>query len=144
MVTAEWIAPPKASAAAKLASKWILVISEQSVIRDLLERFFQIDGHFVSTAAGGGEGLDRARTLPVDLIVLDSDLCRSAAIRAQLKTEKATRNVPVLWIGARSPKSYIPPPPIADTDRLLTLPFTFLQVRETANHMLGWPGERGS
>ena len=124
-------------AKANPASKWILVISGQEVIRDLLERFFQIDGHFVSTAAFGSEGLDKATKLPVDLIVLDNDLAASSALRGRFKAEAATSHLPVLWVGSRLSKNDSRPAAIADTDCMLTLPFSYSQMREASNRLLG-------
>ena len=130
-------APQTYRTEAKRASKRILVISGQAVIRDLLERFFQIDGHFVSTAADGEEGISRAKSLPVDLIVLDNGLPTSGTVRAQLRAEAATAHLPVLWVGARLPRldfEFLTP---ADADDVLPMPFSFVQMRETANRLLG-------
>jgi hypothetical protein len=40
MATAERAAPPSVPAAAEPASKWILVTSGYSIVRDILKRFF--------------------------------------------------------------------------------------------------------
>ncbi len=93
----------------------------------------------MSTAADGDEGLSRAKTLPVDLIVLDGGLAMSGVVRRRLNAEAATSDVPVLWVGAPSPRMDFPPQPIADADRTLTLPFSFVQMRETANELLSLP-----
>lgn len=124
-------------AKANAASKWILVISGQPIIRDLLERFFQVDGHFVSTAAYGSEGLDKATILPVDLIVLDHELFLADTVRTRLKAEAATAHLPVLWIGNGHSRQDGQPPALAATDSHLTLPFSYSQMRETANRLLG-------
>ena len=128
--------PPYMTIEVKASSKWILVVSEQSVIRDVVERFFKIDGHFVSTAVDGDEGLIRARSLPIDLVVLDSDLSLSSTIRDQLKSDEPTAHLPVLWVGVQPSVRDFRPGAVTETDGLLTYPFSFAQMREAANHLL--------
>jgi CheY-like chemotaxis protein len=136
--TDELIAPPhEFPMKSDSASKRILVISALAVIRDLLEQFLQINGHHVSTSSDGVEGLAKAKALPVDLIVLDSDLPESSVIRARFKTEAATSHLPVLWVGTRCSKENFEPPATEDTDGVLSMPFTYLQIRQAVSRLLG-------
>src|SRR5579862_6273517 len=85
------------------ASRRILVVSAEAVIRDLLERFLEIDGHQIFAAADRSDALAAANALAVDLVVLDSDLQQSSRVRSQLLADKATSHLPVLWVGTRHP-----------------------------------------
>jgi DNA-binding response OmpR family regulator len=130
-----------ATAKAASTAKWILVIDDQPTIRDILERFLQIDGHFVSTAADGAEGLARARSLPIDLIVLDLDLPASGGFEVceKLKSEAATACIPVLFISTRLTARNLPTIATAGVDGFLAMPFSLAEVRQSINRLLGLP-----
>jgi CheY-like chemotaxis protein len=117
------------------ASRRILVLSAEPVVRDLLERFLEIDGHQISVAADRSEGA--AKALLVDLIVLDSDLAESGKIRAQFTTDPATSHLPVLWVGTRRSKENFEPPATSGTDNVLPMPFTFSQISQAVSRLLG-------
>jgi DNA-binding response OmpR family regulator len=117
------------------ASRRILVLSAEPVIRDLLERFLEIDGHQISVAADRSEGA--AKALSVDLIVLDSDLAESGEVRAQFKADTATSHLPVLWVGTRRSKENFEPPAATGTDSVLPMPFTFSQISQAVSRLLG-------
>ena len=118
-------------------TKWVLVINHERTIRDVLEQFLCVDGHFVLTAAECAEGLDKARLMPVSLVVLDVDLPMSngMTIRDRFKSEAFTARLPLLLISSRLPKHELHKM-AAGTDGFLTMPFTFLEVRESVNRLL--------
>jgi CheY-like chemotaxis protein len=117
------------------ASKRILVMSAEPVVRDLLERFLEIDGRIISVAADRSEGA--AKALSVDLIVLDSDLAESGKVRAQFRADTATSHLPVLWVGTRRSKENFEPPAATGTDSVLPMPFTFSQISHAVSRLLG-------
>jgi adenylate cyclase len=121
------------------APKWMLVIADQPTLRDILERFLQAAGHFVSTAADGLEGLDKARSLPIDLIVLDLDLTASGGFEvcAKLKSEAVTADIPVLFISTRLTVLDLSKLAVAGGDGFLAMPFSLAEVRQTVNRLLG-------
>lgn len=123
------------------AGKWILVVDDQAVMRDILERFLQAGGHFVSTAAGSEEGLAKAQLLPIDLVVLDLDMAASGGFQlaAKLKSDPATSCLPVLFIGARCKAEDLRRIAAAGTDGFLAVPFSFSDVRRMVNGLLGLP-----
>jgi len=124
--------------AAPKKKKWVLVIDDQSTIRDVLDRFLRGGGYFVLTAADCEEGLGKARLLPVSLVILDVDLLGAdgAALRAELKSDAATAHVPALLVSSKLPKRDLQK--IADErDGILTMPFSLKDVLETVNRLIG-------
>ncbi|HTQ31680.1 MAG TPA: response regulator [Opitutaceae bacterium] len=117
------------------AGKWILIVGDQPVLRDILERFFQAAGHFVSTAADSREGLAKAHMLPIDLIVLDLDMAGSFALAVKLKNEPATARVPRLLISARLKPHDLAKIPGAEPDLFLSVPFSLADVRRLLKGM---------
>jgi len=78
----------------------ILVIDDDQDSRDLLRRTLESDGHHVTTAAGGKEGLELARKIQPSLITLDvmmPDLDGWAVLK-ELKTDPDLRDVPVMMV----------------------------------------------
>lgn len=119
------------------ASKRILVVSAEAVIRDLLERFLEINGHQISAAANRSDALAVAKALAVDLVVLDSDLLQSNRVRSQLLADKATSHLPVLWVGTRHSTDDFGAASPAGMDGVLPMPFTFRQIKEAVTLLLG-------
>ncbi|GMV14193.1 MAG: response regulator [Myxococcales bacterium] len=82
----------------------VLVIEDEHDIQDVLEYNLRAAGFDVLKATQGGEGLRMARESRPDLVLLDlmlpdtsgMDVCRS------LKSEAATRRVPVVMVTARN------------------------------------------
>lgn len=78
----------------------ILIVDDSPTIATMFERIFGREGHEVATATDGVRGLELARALRPDLMVLDNllpglngfDLCRT------LKEDLATRSIKVLLL----------------------------------------------
>lgn len=78
----------------------ILIIEDESSLRETLAYRFQQEGYEVKTSANGGSGLDLARTWQPDLLLLDVmlpgldgfEICRRL---------KAESNLPILLVTAR-------------------------------------------
>ncbi len=129
--------PALAKAGPPPTGKWILVVDDQPVMRDILEQFLRAGGHFVSTAAGSDEGLAKARSLPVDLVVLDLDMAASDGFRlaARLKDERGS--LPVLFISARHKPHDLGKIGLKDAGGFLGVPFSLAEVRVTVARLLG-------
>ncbi|HWZ94816.1 MAG TPA: response regulator [Opitutaceae bacterium] len=120
-----------------MEKKYILVISDQPVICDVLRRLLAIDGNFVLTASDCDEGLVAARLFPFNLIVLDMDLDKSSsdAARAKLKHEAVTVHLPVVLISARLPARDLQKSD-ASTETLFSMPFSLTEIRDAVNRLL--------
>ena len=85
-----------------MARNRILIVDDEPAIVRALSSILRARNFLVSTASGGVEGLEKARSERPDLILLDVlmsdingyDVCR------QLKSDRATKNVPVIMISA--------------------------------------------
>ena len=49
----------------------VLIIDDDPQVRDLLTQVMEEEGHTVATACNGEEGMNRYRTQPADLVILD-------------------------------------------------------------------------
>jgi CheY-like chemotaxis protein len=84
------------------APKKILLVDDNKEVRELLALFIKNLGYTVFEAATGWESVNRASTTNPDLIMIDLALPGMSGDEATtcLKTNPATRNIPVLIITA--------------------------------------------
>jgi GAF domain-containing protein/CheY-like chemotaxis protein len=78
----------------------VLVIDDETAVRDLMQRFLAREGFRVVTAAGGEEGLRQARELRPDAITLDVMMpgMDGWAVLSALKADPDTADIPVVML----------------------------------------------
>lgn len=83
---------------AKKAS--ILLIEDEEMIATMYRTKFSMEGQTITTAADGAEGLEKAKTLKPDIILLDIILPKldGFAVLRELKKDPATKDIPVLLL----------------------------------------------
>jgi len=87
--------PPAQSGVCK-----ILVIDDDPVVRELLQRFLTREGFYVASAANGVEGLNLARSQQPDAITLDVLMpgMDGWTVLSTLKADPATADIPVIML----------------------------------------------
>ncbi|MDC7239098.1 MAG: response regulator transcription factor [Spirochaetales bacterium] len=82
----------------------ILIIEDESDIRELISFNLEMSGYEVATAADGEEGLEKASRGGMDLIILDIMLpgIDGYQVCKYLKKDIETRDIPVLMLTARA------------------------------------------
>jgi two-component system phosphate regulon response regulator PhoB len=92
---------------ARAASKTVLAVEDDQAIRELLEHNLSREGYTVESAEDGRQGLQLARTKLPDLIILDLMLPEMNGVEVcrELRADRATREIPVLMLTARSEES---------------------------------------
>ena len=78
----------------------MLVIDDEAAVRDLMQRFLTREGFHVVVAAGGEEGLRRARELRPDAITLDVMMpgMDGWAVLSALKGDPSVADIPVIML----------------------------------------------
>jgi GAF domain-containing protein/DNA-binding response OmpR family regulator len=78
----------------------VLVIDDEAAVRDLMQRFLTKEGFRVVPAAGGDEGLRRARELRPDAITLDVMMpgMDGWAVLSALKADPDVADIPVIML----------------------------------------------
>lgn len=71
-------------------SKRILLVEDEFFIRDLYERYLTKNGYEVISAIDGQDGLDKALSNPVDLILLDIMMPKMTGIEVLGKIKEDT------------------------------------------------------
>lgn len=122
-------------------AKSILVVDDQRELR-LLIRLSLLTLGRVETAGSSAETMDRVRTDPPGLIVLDVslgqesglDLCRI------LKSDPATRAIRILLLSAHGNQADVAAGLAAGADRYMLKPFSPRELLEAAGQLLGDEG----
>lgn len=88
----------------RLAAARILLVEDMEIVADSIAQFLEEQGHAVSRATSGREGLRLAREQSPDLVVLDIGLpdIDGISLCRELKSQARTRAIPVLMLTART------------------------------------------
>jgi CheY-like chemotaxis protein len=81
----------------------ILVVEDQDSIRRMIEALVQARGYQVTAVSSGAKAIDVAMTDPPDMVLLDLNLpgqYDGFDVCQRLRSDPATRNVPVVIISA--------------------------------------------
>ena len=115
----------------------ILIIDDEYSITEVLEAAFSDVGHDVISAMNGGQGLERLRQHPPDLVLLDlmMPIMDGAAMLKIMRADKALRDIPVIIM------SSLPEAAIGDAEKglytaFLRKPFKLGTVLELAGLVL--------
>jgi DNA-binding response OmpR family regulator len=92
--------PAVATPAARAAHRHVLVIEDDAGMVALLRSWLEPEGYTVSSAPNGKEGLDMARALMPDAVLLDVLLpdIDGWDVLQQLRLERRTRDIPILVV----------------------------------------------
>jgi two-component system, OmpR family, phosphate regulon response regulator PhoB len=115
----------------------ILLVEDEPVIRELVQSMLADDGVEVQAASNGPEGLRLARTSRYDLILLDVMLPEldGITICRLLKSEPATRGMPLYMLTAMAKKADIENALRAGADGYIQKPFKGKELIELVQHL---------
>jgi adenylate cyclase len=84
----------------------ILVVDDSAAVRHLVMDCLRRQGFRVTGAVDGGDGLEKARAAPPDLVLTDYDMPRKNGFElvVDLRRDPRTRDVPIVMLTARDTK----------------------------------------
>jgi DNA-binding response OmpR family regulator len=134
-------APPGARSAN--ASLNILVVDDESDLREMLTRSFSREGHRVMAVADGRAAIDRASTDHFDIILLDVALGPGPDGYEVCRTLRARRNVvPIIMLTALDSEADAVLGLEAGADDYVTKPFGLAELRSRIRAVLRRSGTR--
>ena len=105
----------------------------------LLERGLKREGHIITLAADGSEGLDMALSHPFDVVILDVMLPVMDGFKVARKLRETGYQTPILMLTARDAPTDIVTGLDTGADDYLTKPFSFdellARVRAVPRHV---------
>jgi two-component system, OmpR family, response regulator RegX3 len=121
----------------------ILVVDDESDLREMLTRSFSREGHRVQAVADGIEALDRAGTEALDIILLDVALGPGPDGYEVCRTLRARRNmVPIIMLTALDSEADAVLGLEAGADDYVTKPFGLAELRSRIRAVLRRAGTR--
>jgi two-component system response regulator PhoP len=79
----------------------VLIIEDETLLREQLRVRLKAEGHVVDTAADGEEGLYAGREYPIDIAVIDLGLPKLSGIEVIRSLRAAGKDFPILILTAR-------------------------------------------
>ena len=82
----------------------VLIVEDEEHIRDVLEYNLKFDGFEVHLAANGRDALEIARTVQIDVVLLDWMMPDMDGLKVlyELKQDPKTQNIPVFMLTAKA------------------------------------------
>jgi CheY-like chemotaxis protein len=121
-----------------MAPATVLVVDDDPVILKLLEVNFEMEGFSVVRAADGAEGLERAREVLPDIVVLDVMMPRMTGyeVAKALREDESTAKIPIIFVTARAQSSDVERGMELGVDDYVTKPFDPLDLIARVNILL--------
>ena len=121
--------------------KKILIVDDQSEVRELVEVTLRIGPYEILQASSGDEALTITRSERPDLVLLDVMMPNSSVdgfeVCRQIKSDPAMRNISVVMITARGQEADMEIGRQAGADDYFTKPFSPLQLMNKVEEILG-------
>ncbi len=125
------------------ASLGILVVDDESDLREMLSRSFTREGHRVTAVADGRAAIDRASTAHFDIVLLDVALGPGPDGYEVCRTLRARRNVvPIIMLTALDSEADAVLGLEAGADDYVTKPFGLAELRSRIRAVLRRAGSR--
>jgi excisionase family DNA binding protein len=134
-------APPAAAAAPRAASERprILVVDDESSIRDLLAKTLALAEYDVDTAPDGRSALERLRLYPYDLLIADLKMPGIDGLTVIREAKRLKVDLPVIIITGYSTETAAIEAVNLGVSGYLTKPFRVPQVLAAAAKAIGEP-----
>jgi DNA-binding response OmpR family regulator len=124
----------------------VLVIDDEPDVLMLCRVNLQLAGHEVIEASNGKAGLELARTLEPEVVVLDVMLPKmdGLTVLSDLAASEATRDIPVIMLTAKTQLEDRRKAWRAGCAEYLTKPFSPIELVELVGHARGMSSEERS
>lgn len=118
----------------------ILVIDDDEAVRWIIRRTMEAEGHVVSEAANGFDGLLRFAAAPADLVITDILMPEREGIETIIELRRGHPELPILAISGGSPiterDGLLASADLLGATEVLPKPFELTQLRATVRALL--------
>jgi two-component system alkaline phosphatase synthesis response regulator PhoP len=116
----------------------VLVIDDEDYLVDLIATTLESEGYQVYLAYNGRDGLERARSAKIDLIITDIMMpyLGGIALMDAIRADEHTRDIPIILISAATR-------PLQERPKVtfIAKPFDINKMLELVEAQIGKPGE---
>jgi signal transduction histidine kinase len=131
--TAKVIAPVEARS--KTALK-VLVVDDESRVREVITAYLRAEGHTVTTATSGREGIEQFRAQPFDMVVTDRAMPEMSGDQMASLIKQLRPDVPVVLLTGFGALIEVTGSQPKDVDVVLSKPVTLGALRKTIESLL--------
>jgi len=120
--------------------KKILVIEDDTEVREYLENVLGRAGYAVVSAANGKDGVTRFNDQPVDLVITDIIMPEKDGIETIIDLRRGRSELKVIAIsggGRAEPENYLHSARLLGADRTLRKPFTNEDILGAVRELIG-------
>lgn len=117
----------------------ILIIDDDPWVLKIFTQILEAEGHSISTASNGQEGIDLFRQKPADLIITDMVMPVKDGLKMIMELEKEFPNIPAIAIsggGVIEPERYLILAESIGTRKTLTKPVAKQDLIDAVNAVL--------
>ena len=116
----------------------VLVVEDEEHIRNILEYNLKLDGFEVCVAEDGRKGLELARQMQHDLILLDWMMpeMNGLEVLSELKKDEQTKHIPVFMLTAKAMLHDVEQALSEGADDYVTKPFDSAKLAQTIRSKL--------
>jgi len=116
----------------------VLVVEDEEHVRNILEYNLRLDGFGVNLAEDGRKGIELARELKPDVILLDWMLPEMDGLEvlSELKADRETENIPVFMLTAKAMKQDLVKALQQGADDYIAKPFNPAELGQTIRDKL--------
>ena len=118
------------------ASLNVLVVDDEPRVLEVVSAYLRCDGHSVSTAASGREGLEKFRQHPFDLVVLDRVMPEMSGDQTARFIKQVNECTPVIMLTGFGALIEVSGSQPAAVDVVLSKPVTLETLRKTIGKLL--------
>ena len=117
----------------------ILIVDDESLIRDVLRVICETHGHEVVEAENGDQGIDKARSETPNLIILDMNMPNMTGweVIPLLRSHPDTKAVPVIAMTADASAESREEAHNAGCDRYITKPIDAKRLNAVMDELIG-------
>jgi DNA-binding response OmpR family regulator len=117
----------------------ILIIDDESLIRDLLKKILEREGYEIVTASGGEEGIKIHRENPADLIITDLIMPGKEGIETIMELRRDFKDVKIIAMsggGRIDPETYLQLAKTLGAIKTIAKPFDRIELLKTIHELL--------
>jgi CheY-like chemotaxis protein len=114
----------------------VLIIDDEPRVLEVVSAYLRCDGHSVSTAAGGREGLEKFRRNRFDLVVLDRVMPEMSGDQTARFIKQVNDRIPVIMLTGFGALIEVSGSQPAAVDVVLSKPVTLDALRKTIGKLL--------
>jgi signal transduction histidine kinase/CheY-like chemotaxis protein len=114
----------------------VLLVDDEPRVREVISAFLRSDGHGVTTASNGREGLEQFQAKPFDLIVTDRAMPEMSGDQMAGFIKQVNPNIPVVLLTGFGALIEVTGAQTKDVDVVLSKPVTLGALRKTIESLL--------